>query len=300
MENPDLSTLEGKILFAFAGDLFLYDLATETIDFIAERKGRQGPFMSPDAQYFTTNNWPGKNEGVALWEVNTGVIEKEFDLEITLDPDELGVKVSPSATYYSGIVNSLSSANPDFIILDEGGDEIFRIDGDRIRVKGHVWDTRGNLYFTGEILEGSLNEALFLGRISDIGTNDFTLIRIFDGQFADLPDQLAISPDGGQIAYGYKTSIWIGSTEENSENHRECFGAVQTLAVPTFSPDGTHLATVMLNSSTSLRGDLHVAKIPNEGLTTLTAEGATKLPGPNSSLNSTWVSGGDSSIGWFK
>ena len=300
METSNSLLLSGRIIFVQAGDLFIYNLATGRIDFIAERKGRQGPFFSPDGQYFTTNNWPGNNEGVAVWKLEQGSIEKEFALENTLDQNELGIKVSAGASFFSGIVNSAFGENPDLILLDEKGTRKFQIDGDRMRVKGHAWDSKGYLYFTGEVLEGSLAGMLFMGKMKDFETVDVKVIRTFEGEFSELPDEMSISSDGSQIAYAYKNNIWIGSTGENSENHRECFDATQTLATPAFSPDGAYLAMVMLNSSVSLRGDLHIAKIPEQGLTTLTIEGPSKLDGPNSSINSTFVSGEDSSMGWFE
>ena len=300
MEPTDSSNLNGRIIFVQAGDLFVYDLSAGSINFMAERKGRQGPFFSPDGQYFTTNNWPGNNEGVAIWELSGGTIEKEFSLETALDQDDHGVKISPGGRYFSGIVHGPFGENPDFILLDEAGTKKMEIDGDRLRIKGHAWDGNGYLYISGEILEGTLQGVLFLGKMMDFETVDFKLIRTFEGNFNDLPDEMALSPDGSLIAYAYNSNIWIGSADENSTDHRECFKATQTLAVPAFSPDGAYLAMVMLNSSVSLRGDLHVAQIPVSGGTTLSADGPSKLDGPNSSINSTFVSGDDSSMGWFE
>ena len=157
----------------------------------------------------------------------------------------------------------------------------------------------GNLYFSGELLVGNSKGTLFIGKISDLENPQFQTVRTFSGNFLDLPDELAISPDGSQIAYSYKSDIWVGPTTDNPDAHRICFEATQSLARPTFSPDANYLAMVMLNSNTSLRGDIHVAKIPASGSSRLTPEGSSMLPGPNSSLQSTWTSGDDSSIAWI-
>ncbi|MEM9528926.1 MAG: hypothetical protein AAGA31_20110 [Bacteroidota bacterium] len=298
-DQESLSNLEGTIIFPQAGDIFSYDLQDRSIDFFAESKGRQGPFFSSDGLYFTTGNWPGNNEGVALWSLDDRSITREFTLNNTLNQDEKGLKVSPGTRYFSGIVNTGLGNDPDLIILNEDAQQIGAIGQNVIRVKGHVWDREQNLYITGEVLEGEATGLLFMAKVTNLANLSTTLIRTFDGEFFDVPDELSISPNGTQIAYAYQRSIWVGSTIEGAEDHRVCLEATQTLARPTFSPDGKYLALAMLNSSNSLRGDIHVAEIPQEGSLRLEAEGATKLPGPNGSTNSTWTSGDDSSMGWF-
>lgn len=297
--NP-LSTLTGKIIFPHAGDIFEYDLSSQNIDFLYERKGRQGPFFSPDGNFFATNNWPASNEGVAIWDVKNGIIKKEFELSNTLLSDQKGVKVAKDAAFFSAVINPPLGREPNLIILDADGNFKYSLNGEAIRYKGHVWDANGNLFISGELLIGNSAGTLFIGKISDFQNPQFQTVRTFTGNFRDLPDELAISRDGTQIAYAYKSDIWVGPTSDNPDAHRVCFEATQSLARPTFSPDGTYLAMVMLNSNTSLRGDIHVGQIPSSGSTTLTPEGASLLPGPNSSLKSTWTSGDDSSIIWIE
>lgn len=305
MDDPDLpdeplAGLSGTLIYAQAGDLFTYNLGNGEIDFIAERKGRQGPFVSPDGAFFTTNNWSGSNEGVAIWRVSSYTIQKEFDLFNTLTSGDLGVRIAPGGTLLSGILNPSSGFSEDLAVFDDSGRVLYRLDGDAIRFKGHAWDNLQNLYFTGEIEVGNLSGTKVLAKVTDLETSAITVIRTFDAEFGDVPDALSISPDGSQIAYNYKSDIWIGATSADATDHREVFGSVQSLGAPAFSPDATHLAMVMLNSSSSLRGDLHVARIPANGSTQLTPDGPSKLPGPNSSLNSTWASGSDASVGWIR
>lgn len=296
--NPS-SRLTGRIIFPHAGDIYLYDLPSQNIDLLYERKGRQGPFFSPDGKHFTTNNWPASNEGVAIWDFEQGVVEKEFELPNTLLSDQKGVKVAKDASLFSAVINPPLGKEPDLIILDSDGNFKWSLNGEVIRFKGHVWDEMGNLYFSGELLVGNAKGTLFIGKISDFQNPQFQTVRTFSGNFLDLPDELAISPDGSQIAYAYKSDIWVGPTTDDPDAHRLCFEATQSLARPTFSPDGSSIAMVMLNSNTSLRGDIHVANIPASGSTRLSPEGSSMLPGPNSSLQSTWTSGDDSSIAWI-
>ncbi len=301
-ELPDepLAGLSGTLIYPHAGDLFSYDLGNGTIDFVAELKGRQGPFFSPDAAFFTSNNWAGNNEGVAIWSLNSFTVQKEFNLFNTLTSGDLGVRVAPGAALFSGILNPSSGFSEDLTVFDDTGNVLYRLDGDAIRFKGHTWDTNQNLYFTGEIEVGNLNGTKILAKVTDLETSSIEVIRTFDVAFGEVPDELSVSPDGNRIAYNFKSDIWIGATTEDATDHREAFGAVQSLARPVFSPDGTHMAMAMLNSNTSLHGNLHVARIPAEGSTNLIEDGPSMLPGPNSSLNSTWTSGGDSSIGWIR
>lgn len=301
MNNPpnELSQLTGTLVFPHAGEIFTYDLASQNIAFLADRKGRQGPFFSPDGSFFTTNNWPGNNEGVAVWEVNNGSIKQEFNLSSTLISDEKGVKIAPGGVFFSGVVN-VSGQNPDLIVLDEQGNSKWKIDGDGLRIKGHAWDAQRNLFFTGEVLQGSGAGTLILAKVADLQDPKLKIVRTFTGEFQNLPDELSISPDGSRIVYSYETNIWVGSTAEGATDHRTCFEAVQSLARPVFSPEGTYVALAMKNSNTSSRGDIHIAKIPSSGATQLEPEGPSKLPGPNSSSKSTWTGGNDSSIGWFK
>lgn len=305
MDDPEridepLSALTGTLHYGFAGDLFAYDLSSGAIDMVAEQKGRQGPFFSPDGAFFTTNNWPGSNDGVAIWGLNSYTIQKEFTLFNTLTSEDLGVRIAPGGTLFSGILNPSSGFSEDLAVFDDDGRVLYRLDGDAIRFKGHTWDNLQNLYFTGEIEAGNLSGTKVLAKVTDLETSAITVIRTFDAEFGDVPDALSVSPDGSQIAYNYKSDIWIGATSADATDHRECFGAVQSLSAPVFSPDADYIALVMLNSNTSLRGDLHVARIPAAGSTTLTPEGPSKLPGPNSSLNSTWATGGDGSVGWIR
>lgn len=296
----DLSSLEGILIFPQAGEIFSYDLPSQKITFLADRKGRQGPFFSPEGSFFTTNNWPGNNEGVAVWETDNAAITREFDLESTLTSEDKGVKVAPGALLFSGVINTPAGENPDLVIMDDQGSIKWRVDGDGMRIKGHVWDRQENLFFTGEVLQGANAGVLFLARVADFADPKIKIIRTFSGEYRNLPDEIAISADGNRVSYSYETNIWIGSTAEGATDHRLHFEAVQTLARPCFSPDGNYLAMVMLNSSAASRGDIHIAKIPAEGTTTLAPEGTSKLPGPNSSSNSTWSSGEDSAIGWFR
>lgn len=294
------SELSGKLVFPHAGEIFTYDLSNQSIDFLAERKGRLGPFFSPDGTCFTTNNWPGNNEGVAVWELATGTIQREFQLESTLTPAEKGIKVAPGGTLFSAVINTPAGENPDLVIMDAQGEIRWRLDGDGMRIKGHIWDAQQNLYLTGEVLKGATQGTLFLAKVPDWEARKFQVIRTFSGAYFDLPDEMTVSADGNRIAYNYDKNIWVGATQEGATDHQLCFEAIQTLARPVFSPDGNYLALAMLNSPTSRRGDIHIAKIPETGATTLLPDGASKLPGPNSSSKSTWTSGGDSSIGWFE
>lgn len=301
LDDPSgpLSALTGKLIYGFAGDLYMYDLSNGSIDLIAEQKGRQGPFMSPDGAFYTTNNWPGNNEGVAVWSTASNTILKEFNLPRTLIADDLGVKIAPGGTLFSGILNASAGTSTDLTVLNDQGSAVYRLDGDLIRMKGHVWDNAQNLYFTGEVLQGTQTGIKILAKVANLDAPAITIIRTFDTDFLDVPDELAISRDGRQMTYAYKSDIWIGATTENATDHRICFSATQTLASPVFSPDAKHIAMAMRNSNTSLRGDIHVAQIPLTGSLDLLPDGPSKLPGPNSSLNSTWASAGDSSIGWL-
>ncbi|MEM6804098.1 MAG: hypothetical protein AAF696_22025 [Bacteroidota bacterium] len=299
-ENETLN-LSGQLIFPHAGDIFRYDLASGNRDFFVERKGRQGPFFSPDRSFFVTNNWPGNNEGVAISNLQNGLIGNEFSLSSALLSDQLGVKVAPEAAYFSAIINPPLGQNPDLLLLDDKGEVKGRLDGDLIRYRGHIWDREYNLYFTGEILEGGSSGQLILAKLSGVQSSDFKIevIRSFEGRYSDLPQDLSVSSDSKQICYAYNREIWLGSTSQEATDHRKCFEAVQTLARPVFSPDAAYIAMAMLNSSTSLRGDIHIAKIPESGFTQLSADGSSKLAGPNSD-NSTWTSGGDSSMAWIE
>lgn len=290
----------GTLVFPHAGDIFKYNLAERTIDLVAERKGRQGPFFSPDGAWFTTNNWPGSNEGVAVWSMASATIQKEFYLKSTLISDDRGVKVAPGGKLFSGIINTPAGENPDFVVTDERGAIKWRMDGEGIRTKGHAWDANQHLYLTGEVLRGKTKGTKFLIKIPDWRNPQIEVIRTFSCTYLDLPDELAISPNGGRIAYAFKKDIWVGSIAQKATDHTARFKALKTLGRPVFSPDGDYLAFAMLNSYYSKRGDIHVAKIPEEGAITLREDGPSLLPGPNSSLKSTWTSGADSSMGWLE
>ncbi|MFK7843886.1 MAG: hypothetical protein AB8G77_01200 [Rhodothermales bacterium] len=301
LDDPSgpLSALTGKLIYGFAGDLYTYDLSSGSIDLIAELKGRQGPFISPDGAFFTTNNWPGNNEGVAVWSTESNTILKEFNLPRTLIADDLGVKIAPGGSLFSGILTASAGTSTDLTVLNDQGSAVYRLDGDLIRMKGHVWDNAQNLYFTGEVLQGTQTGIKILAKVANLDAPAIIIIRTFDGTFLDVPDQLAISRDGRQVTYAYNQDIWVGATSENASDHRLCFQATQTLSSPVFSPDAQDIAMVMRNSDTSLRGDIHIAQIPENGSLELLPDGPSKLPGPNSSLNSTWASGNDSSLGWI-
>lgn len=291
----------GRIVYAFAGDLFTYELETQSISMIAERKGRQGPFFSPDGGFFSTNNWPGSNDGVAVWDIESGRIVNEFVLPNTLISDDKGVKVAPGAALFSGILNAKAGGTQDLVVMNEKGAIVHRFNGRLIRIKGHTWDTNQHLYFTGEIQQGNQQGVRIMAKVTDLQTSNITLIRTFDGgSFADIPDELSVSNDGAHIVYAYKRQIWVGSTAEYATDHRARFQSIQSLGRPVFSPDGAAIAMVMLNSDRSHRGAIHIADLSGEGITDLDPDGATQLPGPNSERKSTWTSGQDSSLGWLK
>ncbi|MEM1359615.1 MAG: hypothetical protein AAGF89_15540, partial [Bacteroidota bacterium] len=186
----------GTIVFPHAGDIYKYNLAEQTIALIAERKGRQGPFFSPDGTWFTTNNWSGSNEGVAVWSLAEATIQKEFYLKNTLISNDKGVKVASGGKLFSGIINTPAGENPDFVVMDERGVIKWRMDGDGIRTKGHAWDANQQLYLTGEVLRGKTKGTKFLIKIPDWRNPQIEVIRTFSCAYLDLPDELAVSPDG--------------------------------------------------------------------------------------------------------
>ncbi|MBX2821782.1 MAG: hypothetical protein KTR29_18940 [Rhodothermaceae bacterium] len=291
-------TTEGSLIYAFAGDLFRYDLATNSIDLISERKGRHGPFFSPDGALFVTNNWPGNNAGVALWGTREARIITEFSMPNTLISKDLGVKVSPEGTMFSGILNPKPGKEPDLVIMDNTGAVLYRLPGHIIRMKGHAWGSKGSLFFTGEVLQGNQAGLQMLAKVENIQSPQITLIRTFDTNFLNAPDELSISPDERRIAYSYKGNIWMGATTADATDHRVYFKATQSLGIPVFSPDGRSMAMAMRNSNTSLRGDIHIALIPESGSVQLLPDGPSKLAGPYGKLKSARTSGKDTSLGW--
>lgn len=286
--------LDGILYYAHAGDLYAFDADSQHINSIGSRQGRQGPFFSPDGDYFTSNNWPGGRELLALFELPFASPVAEYHFGAPVFRNDIGIRPSPGAEYFSAVAAGGTHGN--FRVVNEQEQIVLEINQQGFRVRGHGWSPDGTLVLAGQLYLEEDNPMVLI-YIEDVTDPEVTLIRELNTTFSNLPTNIAVSNDGSQIAYSLAGSIWMGSLGQGADDHGEVVYSNQSLARPVFSPDDTHLALVLLNSTTSMRGDIHVLTLPDNPPVRVEQWGPTRLPGPNN--GGIWSSGEDSSLGWF-
>lgn len=202
--------------------------------------------MTPDGSQFL---WPDTLGDVINWhdvrsKEQIDTTELPISALSTRDP-----QASPDGSFVAYVADTTDDADGfPLLVVDRDGNDVLDDDPDTLAsiptATDQVWSPQGELYVT---FVGS-NGTAFLGRVN-FDQQIVESIREYPSEDS-LPFDLAVSPDGTQMAYTYQSHLWL--LDLASGEHQQLTTSQFKELGATFSPDGSqilfHLVVVSIGN----------------------------------------------------
>lgn len=279
MEPPPSAGHPGFLHYNFAGDLVRYDIEAGGEIFRQSVIG-SGPNFAPDGSFYTNHRLEGDvfdgDEDIFLFDLVTGDLVTQFlwggGVLAADGREENAIRPGPGGRYFAGIAAEGSDA---FLhVSNRNGDTVLRLPDDLARIKGHAWAPDESLIVTGI---GDTTAAMWV--IEDVTEPqpELQMVTSFAQPWESVPEYIAVSADGGEVAYILNGAIWMGSLTPGASDHRVVVTASRPFFDVAFSPDAEQLVVGMERGLVSFPATLHLVDVPTTGTVQVSEGGPTEI-----------------------
>lgn len=246
-ESSDPSTKikwAGKLVTEYSGDIRYYDFKTKEETVVYKEAGQpsvttDGDVLTisgkfPKANYLIQRADPEFNNNKALVDLSDGWIGGHI----------YGVKMSPDGEHIAAGITSYGDYK-----INEDAVVVFDLEGKIVaqfeKKYQSDWTPDGKLVMTGSLLSGSSDDKVYTKGEAGIfiSKKDFSSLKRIDPGFDDpAPVNVAVSPDGDQLAFVKNSHVWIMDIDGENARQVTASGGDNMESFPTWSPDGKYIA----------------------------------------------------------
>ena len=241
------STFDGTLIFSSTSDLMIYGFKNKTLNNAFTSQGYYS--ISHDGSQFV---WMDVAFGAGQTKVHIHNLSNVYESETATVSYVLEEtpKLLPHSTNFGGLVKSEEqpSVRNDFVLWSREGKVIGRIqrvhdfafspNGKDIVLSAETTDANGNpTGYSVVLIKGFLQPSM----------ENTVIIRQF-AAYNELPDELAISPDGTRLVYRYRDHLYTVTLEANAA-HKQITTSRFREMYPGWSPDGSHIVFVFSDTN---------------------------------------------------
>lgn len=238
----------GKLVTEYAGDIRYYHFKSkeETTVF---KEARQ-PFVTADGNVLTVSGkFPKANYLIQIADPEFNNAKGLIDLsDGWIGGYIYGVKMSPNKKYiavgvtsYGGGYSSYKITKDAVLIFDKGGEIVAQFENKY----QPDWTPDGRVVMAGSLAGESVDDKVQTKAEAGIyiSDKDFSSLERIDPGFENpAPVQVAVSPDGEQVAFVKNSHVWLMDMDGENARPVTASGGDNVESFPTWSPDGKYIA----------------------------------------------------------
>jgi|GEM_PF-4416100 len=239
---------KGKLVTEYAGDIRYYNFGSkeETTVF---KEARQ-PSVTGDGDVLTVSSkFPKANYLIQLADPEFNNAKVLLDLSdnwiggyiygLKMSPD--GEHLAVGVTSYGAGYSNYKITNDAVLIFDMSGEIVARFENKY----QPDWTPDGRVVMAGSLLSESVDDKVQTKEEAGIfiSKKDFSGLKRIDPGFDNpAPTNVAVSPDGEQIAFIKNSHVWVMNVDGSDARQVTASGGDNVESFPTWSPDGKFIA----------------------------------------------------------